>query len=186
MFLFARMYLGFHFPRPRDMITVFFPFCINNWNNLDNTIKFLPTVSQFKSNLNKFVCPKGNNFYAIRDSVGIKLLTKIRVTFCDLRDHRYNHNFNCENPICSYGLDDETAVRFFLCYHRYNNLRTTYLCKISDIIGSDVTVLPNDHLTNILMCGSNIYNDVSNELILIETMHFIKKTGRFQKFEAFC
>ena len=140
------------------MTTVFFPFCINNWND---TIKFLPTVSQFKSNLNKFVRPKGNNFYAIRDSVGIKLLTK--VTFSDLRDHRYTHNFNCENPICSYGLDDETAVHFFLCCPCCNNLRTTYLSKISDIIGSGVTVLPNDHLTNILMYGSNIYNDISSE-----------------------
>ena len=163
----------------------FFPFCINNWNKLDDTIKFLPSVSQFKSNLNKFVRPKGNNFYTIRDSVGIKLLTKIRVTFSDLRDHRYNHNFNCENPVCSCGLDDETAVHFFLCCPRYNNLRTTCLSKISDIIGSDITVLPNDHLTNILMYGSNIYNDVSNELILIETMLFIKKSGRFQKLEAF-
>ena len=72
---------------------------------------------------------------------------------------------------------------FFLCCPRY--VRTTYLSKISDIIGPDVTALPNDHLTNILMYGSNIYNDVSNELILIETMHFIKISGRFQKLEAF-
>ena len=147
---------------------------------MDDTIKLLPTVSQFKSNLNNFVRPKGNNFYTIRDSFGTKLLTKIRVSFSDLRNHRYNHNFNCENPICSCGLDDETAVHFFLCCPRYDNLRTTYLSKISDIIGSDVTVLPNDHLTYILVYGSNIYNDVSNELIL-----FIKKSGRFKKIEAF-
>jgi hypothetical protein len=102
---------------------------------LDDTIKSLPSVSQFKSNLNKFVRPKGNNFCAIRDIVGIKLLTKIRVTFSDLRDHRYNHNFNCENPTCFCGLDGETVVHFFLCCPRYNNLRTTYLSKVSDIIG---------------------------------------------------
>ena len=135
----------------------------------------MPIVSQFKSNLNKFVRSEDNNFYVIRDSIGIKLLTKIRVTFSDLRDHRYNHNFNCENPICSCGLDDETALYFFPCCPRYNNLRTTYLSKIFDIIGSDVTVLQNDHPTNILMYGSNIYNDVSNELILHE------KIGTFSK-----
>ena len=138
----------------------FFPFCINNWNNLDDTIKLLPTVSQFKSNLNNFVRPKGNNFYTIRDSFGTKLLTKIRVSFSDLRDHRYNHNFNCENPICSCGLNDETAVHFFLCCPRYDNLRTTYLSKISDIIGSDVTVLPNDHLTYILILYIMLYSHV--------------------------
>ena len=58
------------FPRIDRYDNSLFPFCINNWHNLDDTIKFMPTVS-----------PKGNNFYAIRDSVVIKLLTKIRVTF---------------------------------------------------------------------------------------------------------
>ena len=129
----------------------FFPFCINNWNNLDDSIKSSTSLNQFKTNLNKFVRPKGNTFYATRDSVGIKLLTKIRVNVSDLRDHRYNHNFNCENPICSCGLDDETTVHFFLCCPCYNGLRTTYLSKISRIIGSDISVLPNDHLTHILI-----------------------------------
>ena len=46
-------------------------------------------------------------------------------------------------------------------------------------------VLPNDHLTHILMYGSNVYNDITNESILRETIHFIKKSGRFEKLEAF-
>ena len=163
----------------------FFPFCINNWNNLDNSIKSSPSLSIFKTNLNKFVRPKGNTFFSIRDSFGIKLLTKIRVCFSDLRDHRFNHNFNCENPTCSCGCDDETTVHFFLCCPRYNSLRSTYLSKISDIIGSDISVLPNDHLTNILMYGSNVYNDVTNESILKETINFITQTQRFQNLEAF-
>ena len=117
-----------------------FPFCINNWNNLDNSIKSSPSLSLFKSNLNKFVRPKGNTFFSIRDSFSIKLLTKIRVCFSDLRDHRFNHNFNCVTPTCSCGFDDETTVQFFLFCPRYSILRTIYLCKISDIIKSDVSV----------------------------------------------
>ena len=82
------------------------------------------SLSLFKTNLNKFVRPKGNIFFSIRDSLGIKLLTKIRVCFSDLRDHRFNHNFNCANP---------TTAHFFLFFPRYSTLRTTYLSKISDI-----------------------------------------------------
>ena len=67
----------------------------------------------------------------------------------------------------------------------YNILRPNYLDKISAIIGSDVTVLPNDHLVCILMYGSNVYNDVTNENIIKETILHIKQSGRFNKLEAF-
>lgn len=152
---------------------------------MDNTIKSAPTLSVFKTNLIKFVRPKGNTFYSIRDKYGVKLLTKIRVSFSDLRDHRFNHNFNCLNPTCLCGLEDETSVHFFLCCPRYNNLRISYLSKISEILRSDISVLPNDHLTHILMYGSNVYNYVTNESIINETIYFIKKSGRFEKLEAF-
>ena len=161
------------------------PFCINNWNNIDDTIKSLPSLNEFKNKLCKFIRPEKSSFYNIRDSYGIKLLTKIRVSFSDLRDHRYDHKFNCDNPTCLCGLEDETAVPFFLCCPRFDQLRIAYLGKVSEIVGSDVTVLPNDHLTHILMYGSNIYNGVSNEAIIIETIQFIKKSERFKKLEAF-
>ena len=163
----------------------FFPYCIHNWNNLDSSIKAAPSLKLFKNDLSKFIRPKGNSFYNIRDKVGIQLLTNIRVTFSDLRDHRYNHNFNCDSPKCSCGIEDETSTHYFICCSRYSTLRTTYLSKISDITGSDVTILPYDHLVNILMYGSNVYNSVSNELILTETIQFIRRSGRFKKLEAF-
>ena len=42
----------------------------------------------FKDHFNKFIRPKGNSCFGICDKFGIKLLTKIRVDFSDLRDHR--------------------------------------------------------------------------------------------------
>ena len=160
------------FSRTERYVNSFFPFCIKNWNNLDNTIKPAPTLSVFKTNLVKFVRPKGNTFYSIRDRYCVKLLTKIGVSFSDLRDHRFNHNFNCLNPTCLCCLGDKTTVHFLLCCPRYNNLRISYLSKISDILRSDISVLPNDHLTRILMYGN-------------ESIYFIKKSGRFEKLEAF-
>ena len=120
------------FSRTNRYDNSFFPFCISNWNNLDSNIKSSSYLSLFKTNLNKFVRPKGNIFFSIRHRFGIKLLTKIKVCFSDLRDHRFNHNFNCANPTCFCGFDDETTVHFFLfcpC-----SFRTTYLSKISEIL----------------------------------------------------
>jgi len=114
-----------------------------------------------------------------------KLLTKIRVNFSDLRDHRFNHNFNCENPTCACGLEDETPVHYFLSCPRYINQRTIYLGKISESIGTNVNVLPKEHLTQILMYGSNVYNNVTNNMIINETIYVMKKSGRFKKLEAF-
>ena len=163
----------------------FFPFCIKNWNNLDDATKSLPSLIQFKKRISLFVCPKGTSCYDIRDNFGTTVLTKIRVSFSDLRDHRFSHSFNCSSPICSCGIDDGTPTHYFLCCPRYNTLRITYLSKISEIIGSNVSILPYDHLIHILMYGSNVFNVVSNKAIINETLAFIKRSGRFKKLEAF-
>ena len=115
----------------------------------------------------------------------MKRLTQIRVEFSDLRDHRFNHKFNCPSPICSCGIEDETMTHFLLSCPRYNDIRQTYLSKISQITNSGVTVLPKDHLSDLLLYGSKAYNEITNELILTETIVFIYKSERFKYLEAF-
>ena len=126
-----------------------------------------------------------NSVFARRDKFGIKLLTKIRVNFSDLREHRFYHSFNCENPICSCGIEDEISVHFFLRCPHFTTQRSIFISKISDIIGSDVSVLPDEHLYSIIVYGSNVYNFAANCLIIIETISYIRKSGRFAKLEAF-
>ena len=167
----------------------FYPYTIKAWKNLENEAKLKP-VQSFKKHLNDFIRPPGHSLYAVRDKYGIKLrrksnYQKIRVTFSDLRDHSFNHNFNCENPQCSCGMEDETSEHFFLHCPLYLAQRSTLLCKISAIISSDVTVFPDEHLHHILIYGSNVYNSVSNRLILTETIIFIRNSGRFTNLEAF-
>ena len=163
----------------------FFPYCINNWNVLEDDIRYSSSVKNFKTNINKIIRPRTGSFCCNHNKYGMKLLTQIRVDFSDLRDHRFNHNFNCSSPLCSCGMEDETSTHFLLCCPRFTNLRHTYLSKVSQIINSDVTVLPDDHLTQILLYGSKVYNDISNELILTETIFFILKSERFKILEAF-
>ena len=109
----------------------------------------------------------------------------IRVEFSDLRDHRYNHNFNCVSPLCPCGIEDETTVHYFLRFPRYQIQTDILLSKVSELSGSDMSVLPKDHLNHILMYGSNIYNGMCNKLLIEQSIIFIKSSGRFKKLEAF-
>ena len=129
-------------------------------------------MQSFKKCLDDFIRLPGHSLFGICDKYGVKLLTKIRVSFSDLRNHRFNHNFNCESPLCQCGIEDETSVHCFLGCPLYTAQRSSLLCKISAIIGCDVTVLPDEHLFFILVYGSNVYNFVSNKLISTETITF--------------
>ena len=51
----------------------FFPYCIKHRNELDNSIKTLPSVSSFKTHINNYVRPKGNSYFGINEKFGIKL-----------------------------------------------------------------------------------------------------------------
>ena len=124
-----------------------------------------------------------------RSSFGIngipKLLTKLCVEFSDVRSHKFSHNFNCITPICSCHLDEENNSHFLLRCPLYAPIRYKLLGNISLIIGSDITLLPSEHLTNILLYGSNVYSNITNKLILTETIEFIRKSERFNNLEAF-
>ena len=88
-------------------------------------------------------------------------------------------------PLCQCGIEDETSVHFFLRCPLYIAQRSSLLCKISAIISCDVTVLPDEHLFFILVYCSNVYNFVSNKLILTETITYIRNSGRYTILEAF-
>ena len=162
----------------------FFPYCINHWESLDSEIRCSTSVQAFKNKINERIRPEAS-FICDRYRHGMRRLTQMRVDFSDLRDHRFNHKFNCPSPTCSCGMEDETNTHFLLSCPRFSAHRQTYLSKISQIVNSDVSVLPKDHLTDLLLYGSKAYNNVTNELLLTETILFIYKSERFKNLEAF-
>ena len=149
----------------------FYPYCISKWEKLSDEVRSLPTVDQFKSNLILYIRPSERPMYGIHNIERVKDLTKPRVEFSDLRYHRFNHNFNCKRPMCSCNLKNEVDnSHYFLRCPRFHHIRINLLSNISRIIGSDISILPCDHLTNIILYVSNVYNKISNDLILIETL----------------
>ena len=143
------------------------------------------SLSKFKSSYIKGIRPSKSNLYGIIDRFGIPLLTRMRVKFSDLRDHRFNHNFNCASPWCTCLTEVESTEYFFLRCPNYALQRQTLLSNIAIALSTDISVFPDSHLTNILLYGSPSFNKITNNIILNASLHFIKSTGRFNKIEAY-
>ena len=107
----------------------FVPYTIKAWENLENKAESKPSAQSFKKCLNDFSRLPGHSLFGICDKYGIKLLTKIRVSFSDLRDHRFNHNFNGESPLCQCGIEDETSAHFFLRCPLYTAQRSHFFAR---------------------------------------------------------
>ena len=138
-----------------------------------------PPLKDFKTNLCKFVRPKGIPFMQYATNLELNYLrNSLLVSLSDIRAHRFNHNFSCAR---SYVL----LCPISLSCSRFNRLRISYFIKISEIIGSDVSMLPNDHLANILIYGSNVFNSVSNESI-ISLCHYVRNNGFWGHFRVTC
>ena len=72
---------------------IYFPFCVNQWNNLHHGIRTCESISVFKKSLLQFIRPSGTEFYNIHDCIGLKSLTRLRLEFTDSRELKFRHNF---------------------------------------------------------------------------------------------
>ena len=81
-----------------------------------------------------FIRPTGNSTYKIYDPLGIKLLTRLRLGFSHLFEHKFRHNFaDSLNPLCSYSLETESTLNFFLRCQNYITLRRVLMTDLKNI-----------------------------------------------------
>ena len=71
----------------------FFLSAITEWNKLDCYIKNSDSFAIFKKRIFEFIRPKPNNIFNIHNPFGIKYLTRLRVGFSHLKEHKFRHNF---------------------------------------------------------------------------------------------
>ena len=67
----------------------FFPSVIIEWNKLDPEIQIAPSLNIFKRNILKFIRPTAKNIFGCHNLKGIKCLTRLRLGF----NHLYEHKF---------------------------------------------------------------------------------------------
>ena len=66
----------------------------------------------------QFEVKKGNYSFSVHDPLGAKLLTRLRLKFSHLNEHKFRHGFNdTVNPICACGTEFKTTEHFLLRCH---------------------------------------------------------------------
>ena len=120
----------------------FFPYTIKEWNNLSPEIRKSVSYEVFKNSLLKFIRPSPNSLFNVSDSLGIKLLTRLRLGLSHLREHKFNHNFqDTINPLCPCSLESESTTHFFLRCQNFTDLRK---CLMNELIKIDSCILTLD------------------------------------------
>ena len=66
---------------------------INEWNKLDPDIRSSYSYSLFRNTLLKFIRPVQRKTFNINNSVGAKLLTRLRLGFRNLHEHKFGYGF---------------------------------------------------------------------------------------------
>ena len=159
----------------------FFPFCVREWNKLDNNIRDAESIKQFKSMLKNFFSLNQRSLFSIHDPVGVKLLTRLRLQFSHLNEHKFRHNFkDCVSPMCDCGAETETTSHFFLRCQFFANERQKLR---DDVYRLDASIkhLNEESLIDILLYGSDRFNESKNKQILLHTICYIEATKRFER-----
>ena len=79
------------------------------------TLRILNQIKNFNKTPIKIIRKKGNSVFGVSDIDGIKLLTRLRVTYSHLNEHKFRHNFNDTiNPMCNCSANTETTVHYLL------------------------------------------------------------------------
>ena len=150
------------------------------WNSLNEELKNSSTLAEFKRKLITRVRPEGNPIYGIANLQGIRLLTKCRLEFSFLNEHKFRHNFDCLNPFCNCGMAKEDNEHFFLHCPHFNELRQNLLGQLSRVLNKDALNLDPKELCHLMLYGSPSLSVIDNRMVLEATIQYIENSERFK------
>ena len=85
----------------------------------------MTSYTAFKNALLTFIRPKHVDTFGIHNPIGMQLLTRLRLGFSHLNEHKFRHNFReFLNPLCKCKFEPETRSHFLLRCHLLQVERT--------------------------------------------------------------
>ena len=165
--------------RTKAFESSFSPNCAKEWESLREELRNIGSIKTIKLSILKFVRPRENSVFAVHDINGLKLLTRLRLNFSHLNEHKFRHNFNDTiNPMCWCGKEPEITLRDLLRCDFYSIYRLELLndiCALNHLLKN----ISEENLLKVLLYGAKEFSFKINSEILKFTIKFIKKTGRF-------
>ena len=101
--------------RTKAFNSSFYPYSIKQWCALSEEIRNIVSVNKFKETIISFIRPKENSVFAIHDTKGLKLLTRLRLNFSHLNEHKFRHGFkDTVDPMCKCVVETEITLSHVL------------------------------------------------------------------------
>ena len=92
-----------------------FPSAVIEWKNLDSRLWKAKSFTDFKKNILSCIRRKANSVFNCNSSKGLKFGTIFHLGLSHLREHKFKHSFQDSiNRLCSYSLDVESTIYYFL------------------------------------------------------------------------
>ena len=160
------IHIFFH-PSEHPQVTSYFqntflPCVIKEWNKLDPDKRSCLSYNSFCKALLNFIRPSENKIYKIHDQVGIKLLTRLRLEFTQLRVRKFWHNVeDILIPLCSGSIEAERTLQFFVrcqVFQWYLGNPYEWLNEINISLPS----MSQGKLINVLLYGSDAFDNKTN------------------------
>ena len=113
----------------------FFPYCISQWNSLDRRIRNLPSIASFKRAILSYFRPSPAPIFRVDNHCSLDLLTRLRVGFSHLREHKFRHGFtDIVDPFCSCRDNEiETTEHYLLQCSNFSNDRLVLFDNLESI-----------------------------------------------------
>ena len=110
--------------------------------------------------------------------MGLKLLTRLRIGFSHLKEHKFKHSFqDSVNPLCSCGNDIKPTVHFFLdCPNFTTQKQTLTLLYKLKSINASIMAEDENSVVRTLLFGRPDFNYLTNKEIINVTISFILTT----------
>ena len=125
---------------------------------------------------------KGNSLFSIYDPLGVKLLTRLRLQFSHLNEHKFRHGFeDTINAMCACGSEVEFTEHFFLRCHLYSPQRLELLENLEKVDSSYLNLNVKGKVSFLLYGSQSTTSKSSNHKILKCVINYIKETGRFDR-----
>ena len=152
-----------------------------SWEKLKADIRNAKSISIF----NKLIVSKkhGHSFFTVYDPLGEKFLTRLRLKFTHLKEHKFRHGFtDTINPMCACGTDVETTEHFLLRCHFYSTQRLELFDNLERANPDFKNLSDKDQVSFMLYGSKTNTSENFNQNIIKIIIKYLKETGRFENF----
>ena len=118
--------------------------------------------------------------YKVANHNGFILLTRLRVGFSHLREHKFRHSFqDTVDPFCSCRTNSIECTEHYLLH--CSNHANERLILIDNLMSLNINFFPlkPSSLSNLLLYGDSNFDTDINHSIVAATIDFIIETDRF-------